>query len=45
MDEKRSGHKIQQRKNGLKQERRQNTRKEEWIKTGEETKYNKERMD
>ena len=30
---------------GLKLERRQNTTKKEWIKTGEETKYNKERMD
>ena len=38
-------HKLQQRKNGLKQERIQNTRKEEWIKTGEEKKYNNERMD
>ena len=37
--------KIQQRKNGLKQEKRQNTTMKEWIKTGEETKYNKERMD
>ena len=31
--------------NGLKLERGQNTTKEEWIKTGEETKYNKGRMD
>ena len=45
MDYNMSGHKIQQRKNGLKQERRQNTTKEEWIKTGEDTKYNKESMD
>ena len=45
MDENWRGDKIQQRKNGLKQERRQNTTKKEWIKTGEETKYNKERMD
>ena len=45
MDYNRRGDKIQQRKYGLKQERRQNTTKKEWIKTGEETKYNKERMD
>ena len=45
MDYNRRGDKIQQRKNGLKQERRQNTAKNEWIKTGDGTKYNKERMD
>ena len=41
MDKNWRGEKIQQRKNGLKQERRQNTTKGEWIKTREETKYNK----
>ena len=29
----------------LKLKRRQNTTKKVWIKTGEETKYNEERMD
>ena len=45
MDENRRRDKIQQRMNGLKQEKRQNTTKKVWIKTGEEIKYNKGRMD
>ena len=45
MDLNRRRDKIQQRKNGLKQERRQNTQRKNGLKQEILTKYNKERMD